>query len=267
MTGRRSLSDVAGSAGVLQGKRVLVTRAREQADDLVHRLVALGAVPIVFPTIQIVPPADGYAALDAALRNLSTFDWVVFTSVNGVVHVCDRLSALGLDMGIFAAVRLATIGPATAEALAARGAQSDVTPERYIAEALLDAIPHVAGKRFLLARADLARDRLRTGLQEAGAEVVDVHAYRTVGASPDADAQAALDNGVDLLTFTSSSTVRHFVAQIGYARAQALCEQGRVVVIGPITAQTVQEFGLRVDAVASTYTISGLVEALIEACR
>jgi uroporphyrinogen-III synthase len=246
----------------LHGKRVLVTRARAQAHDLVARLEALGAIPIVFSVIHIVPPADHYAALDAALRQLPTFDWVVFTSVNGVAHVWERLNTLAMDGTALASVQVAAIGPATAAALSARGVHPTLVPERYVAEALLDAMPHPAGQRFLLPRADLARETLRVGLQAAGAEVVEVPAYSTVLTEPSLDTLAALRAGVDVLTFTSSSTVRNFVEQVGLETAQALAAQARVVTIGPITAATAREFGLRVDVVATEYTIAGLVEAL-----
>ena len=144
----------------LQGQRILVTRAQAQAHDLEARLRALGAVPLAFPTIHITPPRDGYAALDTALRELTTFDWVVFTSVNGVDHVWQRLAVLGLDDHLFTGLRLAAIGPATAAELAARGLQSIVVPKRFVAEALLDVIPNPAGKRFLLPRAALGPRRI-----------------------------------------------------------------------------------------------------------
>jgi uroporphyrinogen-III synthase len=252
---------------VLQGKRVLVTRARAQAGDLVQQLQALGALPVVVPTIDIVPPADAYAALDAALRQLSTFDWVVFTSVNGVLHVWERLTALGLTAHTFASVHVAAIGPATAEALRSHHIHVALVPERYVAEALLDAIPHPAGQRFLLPRAAGSRDILRTGLAAAGAEVVEVHAYQTIQEEPSAAVFAALDTGVDVLTFTSSSTVRYFWSQMGPERIRRLAAQARVVAIGPITAATARELGLHVDAVASEYTIAGLIEALIDVCQ
>ena len=249
----------------LQGKRILVTRAQAQAHDLETRLQALGAVPLAFPTIHITPPRDGYAGLDAALRELATFDWVVFTSVNGVDHVWQRLAALGLDDHVFARLQLAAIGPATAAELAARGLQSVVVPKRFVAEALLEVIPNPAGKRFLLPRAALARDTLRTGLQHAGAQVVEVPAYDTVLPEPSSETLAELAAGVDVLTFTASSTVRNFVAQLGQARARSLADRAQVAVIGPITAETARSLGLRVDVVASEYTIGGLVAALVDA--
>ena len=251
----------------LRGKRVLVTRARAQAGDFVQQLQALGAVPIVVPTIDIVPPADAYAALDAALGDLSTFDWVIFTSVNGVLHVWQRLLVLGLAAPAFAAVKVAAIGPATAEALRAHHVDVALVPEHYVAEALLEAMPHLAGQRVLLPRAAGSRHILRTGLEAAGATVVEVHAYRTIVVEPSPEALAALDAGVDILTFTSSSTVHNFCMQMGPERMQRLAAQALVVAIGPITAATAQALGLRVDAVASDYTIAGLIDALLDSCQ
>ena len=249
----------------LQGKRILVTRAQAQAHDLEARLQALGAVPLSFPTIHITPPRDGYAALDAALRELATFDWVVFTSVNGVDHVWQRMAVLGLDDHVFTRLQLAAIGPATAAELAARGLQSVVVPKRFVAEALLEVMPDPAGKRFLLPRAALARDTLRTGLQRAGAQVVEVSAYDTILPEPSSETLAEIEAGVDVLTFTASSTVRNFVAQLGQARARSLADRAQVAVIGPITAETARNLGLRVDVEASEYTIGGLVAALVDA--
>lgn len=246
----------------LRGKRVLVTRARAQASTLVTRLQELGALPVVFPVIHIVPPADNYAALDTALQQLATFDWAIFTSVNGVEHVWQRLTALALPTQTLHTMHLAAIGPATAEALTVRGLPPDVVPTQYVAEALLEAIPQPAGQRFLLARADLARDTLRVGLQAAGAEVVEVPAYSTVLEALSAETLAELEAGIDIITFTASSTVRNFVTQVGLSQAQRLVAQARVAAIGPITAATAQELGLRVDVVATEYTIDGLVQAL-----
>ncbi len=260
-------SPSAPHAPTLQDKRVLVTRAREQASDLERELQAIGAVPVVFPTIRIVPPTDDYAALDAALGRLETFDWAVFTSVNGVKHVWQRLDVLGLSTADMADVQLAAIGPATARALTAKGLEIAVMPPQYVAESLLDAIPAPAGQRFLLPRADIARDALRTGLQAAGAEVVEVPAYHTVQVEPAPEDWAALDGGVDILTFTASSTVHHFVAQVGRERLQSLAQHALVAAIGPITAETARSLGLRVDVVADHYTIAGLVEAMVAACQ
>jgi len=192
---------------------------------------------------------------------------VVSTSANGVSHVCQRLAALGLGPQALAALGLAAIGPTTAAALAEHGLQAAVVPERSIAEALLAALPSPAGQRFLLPLADLARDTLRLGLQAAGAEVVAVPAYSTVLAELSPEARAAMEDGVDILTFTSGSTVRNFIEQVGSARAQALAARARVVTIGPMTAAAARELGLRVDVVATEHTIAGLVNAMVAMAR
>jgi uroporphyrinogen-III synthase len=249
----------------LRGQRVLVTRPPAQAGELVRRLRALGAEAVLFPTIRIAPPADSYAALDAALRQLASFTWVVFTSVNGVDYVWRRLAVLGLDTQAFDRARLAAIGPATAAALEARGLQVEIVPVRYVAEALLEALPAPTGQRLLLPRAAGARDILRAGLEAAGAEVVEVHAYRAVRAEPTPAALAALDAGVDILTFTSSSTVRHFAAQVGPERLRSLAARARLAVIGPVTAGTARELGLRVDIEAAEHTVAGLIDAIVAA--
>ncbi len=260
-------SSSAPQGHVLQGKRILVTRPREQASDLERQLQSVGAIPLAFPTIRIVPPTDGYAALDAALRQLNTFDWAVFTSVNGVKHVWQRLDALGLNPAARAPLRLAAIGPASAKALTAKGLEIAIMPDRYVAESLLEAIPAPAGQRFLLPRADIARDALRTGLQAAGADVLEVPAYHTVQVEPTPEDWASLENGVDILTFTASSTVHHFADQVGQERLQTLARDALVAAIGPITADTARTLGLRVDVVADRYTIDGLVDAMVMACQ
>lgn len=233
-------------ASVLEGRRVVITRPGADARRLAARLRALGATPIVAPAIEIEftdPPE-----LDAALARLATYDWIVFTSRNGVEAVFRRLAALE-------GPRVAAIGPATAAALRARGVEPDLVPPRYIAEAVLEALGDVRGLRFLLPRADLARRLLADGLRARGAFVEEIAAYRTKPAStPNADLAHA-----DAVTFTSSSTVRSF------------CQQNRippgtkVVCIGPITAATAQKLGVTVTHVADEYTEDGLIAALIAA--
>lgn len=244
----------------LFGKRILVTRAREQASELARRLAELGAVPLEFPTIRIAP-LDDYTQLDAALAQ--KYDWVIFTSVNGVRFVWERLTALGRDARVFAETRLAAIGSATAEELARHGLRADFVPREYVAEALAEQIGDVKSKRVLLPRADIARETLAHELRARGAHVDDIPAYRTIttdASDPRAqDLRAQLERGeIDAITFTSSSTVRGFVnCQLPIDNCQL-----KIACIGPVTARTARELGLRVDIVAEEYTIAGLVAAL-----
>jgi len=248
--------------GPLAGLRVLVTRAAGQAGDLSARLRAEGAEPVEMAVIQIVPP-DDLAPLDNALRRLHEYDWVLFTSSNTVDVVFARLDALGLDAGAFDRARVAAIGTATAERLRARGVRVDFVPDRFIAEALLVGLiaRGVAGKRVLLPRAEQARDVLPNGLRAAGATVDVVVAYRTE-LPPDAPGLRALEAGeIDVVTLTSSSTARNLVA-LASGRVD-LINRARVACIGPITAATAHELGLRVDLVAEEHSIPGLVAALV----
>ena len=252
----------------LQGRRIVVTRAQAQAGELVTQLRALGAEPLECPAIRIVPPAS-YAPLDAAIADLAAYDWIVFTSVNGVTAFVERLAQAGLPPTALAALRLAAIGPATAEALRAQGLQPAFVPSAYVAEAIIAEIGDVAGQRMLLPRADIARAALGVGLRAKGAQVDEITAYRTVaGAGGDRVAAQLRAGTVDALTFTSSSTVRYFgqsLAALGLRAAD--WQQGphrpAVVCIGPITAQTARDLGWPVDAVAADYTTAGLIAALL----
>ena len=237
-------------AGALRGRRIVITRPAEKARRLAERLRALGAVPIEFPTVRIEPAEAG--PLDEALRALDSFDWVVFTSANGVDAVFARLAAAGKDARDVGRRKVAAIGPVTARALKEHDVTPSLVPEKYVAEAILESLGEVRGKRFLLPRADIAREALAVGLKERGAVVTEVAAYRTVGVSgapPDL-------SGADAVTFTSSSTVRHFLA------SGAAVGTAKVVCIGPVTAATARELGLTVDAVADEYTEDGLIQAL-----
>lgn len=242
----------------LAGKRILVTRPRAQAEYLCDRLAAFGAVPIVFPTIEIAPLEDT-TALDRAVRDLAQYQWIIFTSVNGVKAFWERLTAVGA--GLAPAQHIAAIGPATARALNAHGVTVTLIPDEYIAEAIVENIGAVQGQRILLPRADIAREALAVELQKRGAIVDEIAAYRTLPAAPDPMGLAELQRGVDVITFTSSSTVRNFVALVG---RDSLPPSTRVACIGPITANTARELGLRVDILASEYTMAGLVSALTE---
>ncbi len=242
----------------LAGKRILVTRPRAQAAGLCAKLAALGAQPIVFPTIEIAP-CDDYTALDRAIARLERYQWVIFTSVNGVAAFWQRHTHAGKDERALNGIKVAAIGPATARALEERGVRAAFIPDEYVAERILDGLGDVAGQRILLPRADIAREALAVTLARRGAIVDEIAAYRTLPAAPDSRGLAELRRGVDAITFTSSSTVRNFVTLAGRETFGAI-----VACIGPVTAQTTREAGLPVDVVANEYTTDGLVAALVD---
>ena len=240
----------------LFGRRVVVTRAREQASGLRSRLESLGAAVVELPAIAIKP-------LDFQVPPLDDFEWLVFTSVNGVAAFFDRgLAGSGGDARALAGSRIAVIGPGTATALRAHGIRPDLVPERFVAEALLEKFPPPAKKqaRVLLPRAEQARDVLPAGLEELGYDVEVLPVYRTVPAPVDPDAFEAVRRGaVDAITFTSSSTVTNFCDLLGGPPDP----QPVVASIGPVTSKTALDRGLRVDIEADEHTIGGLVDALV----
>lgn len=249
----------------LFGRRVVVTRARAQAGELSAKLEKLGAEVYEFPTIEIVPPED-FGPMDAAIRDLDSFGWIVFTSVNGVDAFVERLRHHGLDLrAVPRGARIAAIGPATARRLEEVGLRVDVVPKEYRAEALISVLEgdSLADKRILIPRAKVAREVLPDKLREAGAEVVVPPAYESVPSSEGREALAKrLEAGeVDCVTFTASSTVENFARAFGEEAARML-SGARVACIGPITADTARGLGFRVDAEAEEYTIGGLVEAV-----
>ncbi|HSL00883.1 MAG TPA: uroporphyrinogen-III C-methyltransferase [Rubrobacteraceae bacterium] len=252
----------------LFGKRVVVTRARAQAGELSAELERLGAGVLEFPTIEIRPPAD-FGPLDAAIRDLDTFDWLVFTSVNGVEAFVERLAHHGLDLrAVPRGARIAAIGPATAERIGEAGLRVDVVPREFRAEALIWSLAgdSLAGQKVLIPRARVAREILPDKLREAGAEVVVPTAYESVPSLEGRDIlKARLGAGtVDCVTFTASSTVDNFVGAFGVDEAARLLARTRVACIGPITADTARGHGIRVDAEAQEYTIPGLVGAVVD---
>jgi uroporphyrinogen III methyltransferase/synthase len=245
----------------------VVTRAADQAAGFVGLLEEAGARVLQAPTIAIEPPAS-WGPLDRALDQLATFTWAVFTSVNGVAMVARRLGERGLDWSGFARLRVAAIGPATAEALLAHGVQPAAVPGEYRAEALVQRLRDQIGAedRILLARAAQAREILARELARLGAAVVEVPAYTTrrveVGAGPLREALAA--GRVDVVTFTSSSTARNFAELFTAEERQAWLEGVIIACIGPITAATAAEYGLRTHVMPSQYTIAALAGAIDE---
>ena len=245
----------------LSGKRIVVTRAREQASALSDRLRLLGAEPIEFPTVQFAPPADNYAALDNFLQKQEA-DWIFFTSVNGVSHTFTRLNALGLDARALAPSKIAAIGPATAEELQKNGIRADFIPTDFVAEGVLREFQiEIKEKHIVLLRAQEGRDVLPEELQKRGARVTSIPAYQTQIATEGAEEMvAALEKGeIDIITFTSSSTVKNFKQAIGDTPISPLVQ---LICIGPVTAQTCEELLRAPNAVAENYTIEGLLSLL-----
>ena len=249
----------------LFGRRILVTRAREQASDFKALLADLGADCIEFPTIGISPPPS-WEPLDSSVARLSSYDWVIFTSVNGVRFFMERLRSADLDCRELKGVRIAAIGPKTAEALEGCGLRPDLVPEEYRAESILAGLAGsgVEGKSFLMPRAMVARDVLPDTLRARGARVDVVPAYQTV--LPTGRGEEVLEllrsGEIDCVTFTSSSTVSNFFSLFPKEDVLPLTDKVVVACIGPITADTARKFGLSVDIMPGEYTIPGLTAAI-----
>lgn len=247
----------------LFGKKVLITRSRTQASKFRRLLEGLGAQTFEIPSIQTKPLED-YAELDKAVAGLKDFRWVIFASSNAVEAVFDRLAHLGLDSRALGGVKVGAIGPATADVLAQSGITADFVPTRPVSEVVVQELSQRdwTGVPVLLPVADIGRDALATGLTEAGALVDRVNAYRTVPTEGvDAQAREALSQGIDAVTFTSSSTVTNLVNMLNGDRAAL--EASSIACIGPTTAATARELGLRVDLVADEHTVEGLADALV----
>lgn len=252
----------------LKGVRVLVSRAREQAGKLSTALQEQGAAVLEIPFIEIRKP-QSFHPLDAALRSVGEYDWLILTSVNGVSALFARMEKLRLSTEIFSALKIAAIGPATKGAIEEHGLTVHVTPKEYVAESVVQALAKkTKGKRVLLVRARVARDVIPRELDKAGAEVDVVEAYETV--VPEKSRKrllAAIGNerrSPDVITFTSSSTVRNFVDLLGKRDARRCLAQARAASIGPVTSATLREFGLPVHIQAREYTIPGLVDAIVK---
>jgi uroporphyrinogen III methyltransferase/synthase len=252
----------------LFGRRVLVTRPREQAAELVERLAAYGAATIEAPMIRIEPPLDS-APLAAAAADAARFDWIVFASANAVSAFMRVLLHGTRDLRALSGPRLCAVGPGTAEKLASYGIHADLVPGEFSAEgvvaAMLAAGP-MQGGRVLLPRADIGREVIASQLRQAGAEVTDVVAYRTVledSPQEDPDVYGMLLNGqIDVVTFTSPSAVRNFVRVYGTEQSADLLGRAVVAVIGPATAEAARQLGIPVSVEARAHTVPGLVEAI-----
>jgi len=251
----------------LLGRGVVVTRAREQASGLANMLAELGADVIQFPTITIAPLAD-YGQVDAVIEKLEGYDWLIFTSVNGVSHFWRRLAVRGKDSRALGGRKVAAIGPATADALRARGIEPDFIPEKYIAEGIAEGLLALGmeGKRVLAPRAKEARELLPDELRKAGAEVDILPVYQTLPA--DARREEVLEllreGRIHCVTFGSSSTVDNFLSLIP-ADTLRQYPKARLAAIGPITKKTLERHGLTCHIMPEEYTIPALVESLKKA--
>ena len=248
----------------LLGKKIVVTRAREQASELSRLLRELGACVLECPTIKI-KPLDDYEHVHQTLANLEFFDWLVFTSVNGVKFFWQILAKAHLDTRALGGLQVAAIGPATARALEERGVRPDFVPPKYVAEDVVQGLKSfgLKNKRILIPRAKEAREVLPVELKKAGAEVVVLPIYETVVAEENKEKLLAglISGQIDVITFTSSSTVKNFFQLVG---KDTPLDGTKLVSIGPITSQTLQDYGYLPSKEAQEYTIAGLVEAILE---
>lgn len=248
----------------LFGKRILVTRTGAQAGMFSQLLMQQGGNPIEVPTIEIEPLND-YGELDQTLSKISSYDWVIFASTNVVDTVFDRLKTLGFDARALYGTKVAAVGPTTEEALMSQGIAPDFVPELTVSEAIVDglALHGMLGKSVLMPRSDIGREALPNGLEKLGAIVTQVAAYRNViPESNRAHLANVLEVGIDVATFTSSSTVKHLVTLLDGDISKL--NSATVACIGPITAAAARESGLTVHVEASEYTIRGLVQAMVE---
>lgn len=254
------------TSGPLAGKRILVTRALKQADELSSLLRQFGAEVIEAPVIEIRPP-DSYEALDTALNNILQYDWLILTSVNGVEALFSRLEPLGLSVDSLQHLKIAAIGPVTEERIQDHGLVVDIVPQRYAAEDVVRSLRKLTkGEKVLLVRAKVARDVIPEELRYAGAEVDVAEAYQTVVPK---DAKDHMDRAFsdgrlpDAITFTSSSTVKNFLTVVTGTDVPARLSKVKFASIGPVTSDTLREHGLPVHVEADEYTMEGLVQALI----
>lgn len=247
----------------LSGLRIVITRPRRQAESFYKKLSSLGAQPLLFPAIEISIP-EHHLALERALSKLACYRWMVLTSVNGVRAVWGVLEDLERT-ALPESLQVAAIGPKTAQALRDRGVDPDFVPDEYVAEAIMPGLQDLEGEWVLLPRADLARPALANMIEDTGGVAHEIAAYNTLPPQLRSEELEGLKEGVDVLTFTSSSTVRNFIHLLDSDPLDPLHLPGDPLVacIGPITAGTAREAGFSVDVVADEYTIEGLVEALV----
>jgi uroporphyrinogen III methyltransferase / synthase len=246
----------------LKGRRVLITRPVQQADTISERLITLGAIPVSFPTIVIVPDEDQLNLLDRSLRRIDRYDWLVFTSQNAVSVFWGRYEKIHTGLDALKHIGVAAVGPATTRALNEHGIMVETMPDEYVGEALAESMGVVQGKRILIPHAHAARAVLIEELSLKGAQVDEIQLYRSVTNQPEQSCWNELEKGVDYITFTSASTVQGFFDLLG-DRAAAVLQLAVTVCIGPITASALQEHGVEAQLMAKKYTAEGLVQAII----
>ncbi len=251
----------------LFGRRVIVTRARNQASEFSKLLREYGAEPLEFPTIEIIPP-DSFNALDKAVDGLERYDWLILTSVNGVRFFLKRLRSGGRDIRDLKGIKICTIGPRTAQEMERLGVEIDFVPDEYRAEAIVEGLVRrgIEGKKILLPRAEEAREILPQEIRKSGGDVDVVSAYKTVRPLKEKERVRRLlkERKIDVITFTSSSTVRNFTEIFDKAEFPSLIRGVTIGSIGPITAQTAKELGIETDIMPGEYTIPALTEAIAD---
>jgi uroporphyrinogen-III synthase len=247
----------------LSGKRILITRSAEQAEELAGLVRRAGGTPVLFPTIRLVPPGD-CGPLDREIARLSSFDWILFASANAARFFCERSARLGLSSWP-GSVRVASVGPGTSRELASRGVPVRLTASTHTAEGLLEALlsTGIPGKRFLLPRAEEGREILPEAIGRLGGEVVSVVVYRNGLAEKDDDAAAEIvASPPDVCTFASPSAFRNLFPLLGEENAREMLRKSRIAAIGEVTARAVERRDFRVDIVPETYTLKAMVDAI-----
>jgi uroporphyrinogen-III synthase len=242
--------------------RVLVTRPEKDAPDFSQALQKVGAKAVFLPAIEIKPVTDN-GTIDQAISSLHRYDWLILTSANATAVFLERKAALGIG-GLPEKLKVAAIGPRTAARLQEAGITPDFIPQAYVTEAILPGLGEPSGKWFLIPAADIAHDTLPKAIRDADGIAHVVIAYHTVPASPNSNGLAALQEGVDWITFTSGSTARNFVMLVRDAGLDPFNLPGspQIACIGPKTARSAQVLGFHVDVVAETHTAAGLVQAI-----
>ena len=254
----------------LFGKRVVVTRSRGQASAFAEMLTDRGATTVEFPTIDVVPPSS-WAELDNAIDMIESFQWVIFTSANAVRFFFERLRSRGKDIRLLKGVSICTVGPKTAESIEQYGLRADLIPSEFKAEGVLAALggANVKGRKFLIPRAKVAREVIPGRLRELGAEVTVATAYENVKPTSDVERVRKLlqEKKIAAVTFTSSSTVHNFVEILGQKEYKSLLDNVAIACIGPVTAKTAEEYGIKTDIMPKEYTIPAFIDAMVDFFR